>query len=117
MRTDRSPSTQPLPMTMGCHRQEHTLHVSRRGQLGVYRWCSTTLSPLWYTIHSPCLGKRVPLTSKTKLTASRLCAIKAAPGATTVPSPTDSMSGSVQTSPSQHTFLPTRIPESLRTAL
>eukprot|EP00964_Phaeocystis_antarctica_P154476 scaffold123179_cov75-Phaeocystis_antarctica.AAC.1 len=58
-----------------------------------------------------------PLTSKTWLTASRLCAMRPTPGATSVPSPTDNMSGSVQASPSQHTFLPTRIPESRRTAL
>eukprot|EP00964_Phaeocystis_antarctica_P148072 scaffold114811_cov80-Phaeocystis_antarctica.AAC.1 len=30
MRADRSPSTQPLPMTMGCDRQEHTEDVVDR---------------------------------------------------------------------------------------
>ena len=29
MRADRSPSTQSLPMVMGCDRQESTLHVSK----------------------------------------------------------------------------------------
>eukprot|EP00964_Phaeocystis_antarctica_P118244 scaffold82043_cov56-Phaeocystis_antarctica.AAC.2 len=88
MRADRSPRTQPLPMTMGCDRQEHTAR-EQGGWEAADRWCSTLLP----------------------------FAHKSTPGATSVPSPTDNKSGSGQCSPSQHTFLPTRIPKLRSTPL
>eukprot|EP00964_Phaeocystis_antarctica_P007481 scaffold4051_cov68-Phaeocystis_antarctica.AAC.4 len=88
MRADRSPRTQPLPMTMGCDRQEHTAR-EQGGWEAADRWCSTLL-PFAHT---------------------------STPGATSVPSPTDNRSGSGQCLPSQHTFLPTRIPKLRSTPL
>ena len=69
----------------------------------------------YYTTLSPCPSWQMLLTDVATDVASRLWVKKSTPGATSVPSLTDSMSGSGQCSPSQHTFLPTRIPKS-RTA-
>ena len=71
---------------------------------------------LYYTALSPCPSWQV-LCSLQRRYCLTVVGEKSTPEATSVPSPTDSMSGSGRRSPSQQTFLPTRIPNSRSTPL